>query len=124
MKSYKDLDVYVSTYNLTKTLTHGIKHMRRDLKIILGKDILNVCTDIILLIYKASVERDASSRVDVIEDIEKSLQVLSLKIRLSKDMNVLSTTCYAQSVESIKNIEDQCSSWKRWCKKQCQKGSC
>ena len=124
MKNYKDLDVYVAMYNLTKILTHGIKHMRKDLKIILGKDILNICTDIILSIYNANTEREANERVKIIEDIEKSLQVLSLRVRLSKDMNVLSTTCYAQSVESIKNIEDQCSSWKRWCKKQCQKGSC
>jgi len=117
-KTYKELPIYKETYSLIHTLVHAVKHMRKDLKLILGKDLIEDGKMIVLDIYSANSTRESSERIVKISDIEEKLQRMFLSVRLCKDMGAISITAYSSSVESLKKIEEQCSNWKKWCLKQ------
>lgn len=108
MKS--DLPIYKSTYDLMLELSKIVKNMEKDYKILIGKKMLDVCMDCVLLIYKANSYRN-EKRVEAIKNLVDNMIILKLLIRLSKDLKLISISQFARLIEINEEINKQAHGW-------------
>jgi len=102
------LPIYRVTYDLLQVATRITKDMPRDYKQSLGNKIREESVQLVLLIYRANCSRDKRPHL---EDLQESLQVVTLLLRLAKDMKLVSTGQFAQTVELTDQIGRQSSGW-------------
>ena len=102
------LPIYRVTYDLLQMATRITKDMPRDYKQSLGNKIREECVELTVLIYRANCSRDKRPHL---EDLQEHLQVVMLLLRLSKDMRLISTTQFAQTIELTDQIGKQSSGW-------------
>jgi len=110
MALYTELPIYRTSYDLLKLVNMRIKTFPRDFKFTLGTQLRNECTDLILNIYRANSTRD---KVPHIEQIQEKIQVIKLILRLSRDMNFLSTKSFSEISELIHSVSKQSHGWKQ-----------
>ena len=104
------LPIYRVTYELLQVVTRITKDMPRDYKQSLGGKIREGCVELTVLIYRANCSRDKRPHL---EELQEHLQVVVLLLRLSKDMRLISTGQFAQTVELTDQIGRQATGWCR-----------
>lgn len=102
------LPIYRVTYELLQVVTRITKDMSRDYKQSLGGKIREECVELTVLIYRANCSRDKRHHL---ETLQEHLQVATLLLRLSKDMRLISTGQFAQTVALTDQIGRQASGW-------------
>ena len=102
------LPIYRVTYELLQVVTRITKDMPRDYKQSLGGKIRDGCVELTVLIYRANCSRNKRPHL---EDLQEHLQVVTLLLRLSKDMRLISTGQFAQTVELTDQIGRQATGW-------------
>jgi len=102
------LPIYRVTYELLQVVTRITKDMPRDYKQSLGNKIREECVELTVLIYRANCSREKRPHI---EALQEHLQVATLLIRLSKDMKLISTGQFAQTIELTDQIGRQASGW-------------
>ncbi len=102
------LPIYRVTYDLLQVATRITKDMPRDYKQSLGGKIREECVELVVLIYRANCSRDKRPHL---ETLQEHLQVVTLLLRLSKDLRLISTGQFAQTVELTDQIGRQSSGW-------------
>lgn len=102
------LPIYRVTYDLLQVATRITKDMPRDFKQSLGGKIRDECVELTVLIYRANCSRDKRPHL---ETLQEHLQVVTLLLRLSKDMRLISTGQFAQTIELTDQIGRQSSGW-------------
>jgi hypothetical protein len=102
------LPIYRVTYDLLQVATRITKDMPRDYKQSLGNKIREECVELVVLIYRANCSRDKRPHL---EALQEHLQVTVLLLRLSKDLRLISTGQFAQTVELTDQIGRQSSGW-------------
>lgn len=102
------LPIYRVTYNLLQVVTRITKDMPRDYKQSLGNKVREVCVELVLSIYRANCSRDKRPHLELLQE---HLQVVILLLRLSKDMRLISTGQFAQTIELTDQIGRQSSGW-------------
>lgn len=102
------LPIYRVTYYLLQVATRITKDMPRDFKQSLGGKIRDECVELTVLIYRANCSRDKRPHL---ETLQEHLQVVTLLLRLSKDMRLISTGQFAQTIELTDQIGRQSSGW-------------
>ena len=102
------LPIYRVTYELLQVVTRITKDMPRDYKQSLGGKIREECVELVVLIYRANCSRDKRPHL---ESLQERLQVAVLLLRLSKDMRLISTGQFAQTIELTDQVGRQSSGW-------------
>jgi hypothetical protein len=102
------LPIYRVTYDLLQVVTRITKDMPRDYKQSLGNKVREECVELVVLIYRANCSRDKRRHL---EELRERLQVAMLLLRLSKDMKLISTGQFAQTVELTDQIGKQSTGW-------------
>jgi hypothetical protein len=102
------LPIYRVTYELLQVVTRITKDMPRDYKQSLGNKIREECVELTVLIYRANCSREKRPHI---EALQEHLQVATLLIRLSKDMRLISTGQFAQTIQLTDQIGRQASGW-------------
>jgi hypothetical protein len=102
------LPIYRVTYELLQVVTRITKDMPRDYKQSLGNKVREECVELVVLIYRANCSRDKRHHL---EALQERLQVVILLLRLSKDMKLISTGQFAQTIELTDQIGRQSSGW-------------
>lgn len=102
------LPIYRVTYDLLQVATRITKDMPRDYKRSLGNKVCEECVELVVLIYRANCSRNKRPHL---ETLQEHLQVVTLLLRLSKDMRLISTGQFAQTVELTDQIGRQASGW-------------
>lgn len=111
MKNYETLEIYNLTYRLLERVTHSIKHIRKDLKYILGSPILKTGSDIILKIYKANSCSDLEKKCQILQEIQDDFVFFGFVTRLCKDMQGMSIDNYAEIIEALSEIKSSANKW-------------
>lgn len=111
MKHYETLEIYNQTYRLLERVTHSIKHIRKDLKYILGGPILKTGSDIILKIYKANSCSNLEQKCKILQEIQDDFVFFGFVTRLCKDMQGMSLDNYAQIIEALGEIKESANKW-------------
>lgn len=102
------LPIYRVTYDLLQVATRITKDMPRDYKQSLGNKVREECVELVLSIYRANCSRDKRPHLELLKE---HLQVVTLLFRLSKDMKLISTGQFAQTIELTDQIGRQASGW-------------
>ena len=102
------LPIYRVTYELLQVVTRITKDMPRDYKQSLGNKVREECIELVVLIYRANCSRNKRPHL---ETLQEHLQVVTLLLRLSKDIRLISTGQFAQTVELTDQIGRQASGW-------------
>jgi len=102
------LPIYRVTYELLQVVTRITKDMPRDYKQSLGNKVREECVELVVLIYRANCSRDKRPHL---EALQEHLQVAMLLLRLSKDMKLISTGQFAQTIELTDQIGRQSTGW-------------
>lgn len=102
------LPIYRVTYELLQVVTRITKDMPRDYKQSLGNKVKDECVDLTVLIFRANCSREKRPHI---EELQERLQVVTLLLRLSKDMKLISTRQFAQTVELTDQIGRQSTGW-------------
>ena len=102
------LPIYRVTYELLQVVTRITKDMPRDYKQSLGNKVREECVELVVLIYRANCARDKRHHL---EALQERLQVVVLLLRLSKDMRLISTGQFAQTIELTDQVGRQSSGW-------------
>jgi hypothetical protein len=102
------LPIYRVTYELLQVVTRITKDMPRDFKQSLGNKIREECVELVVKIYRANCARHKRPHL---EELQERLQVVVLLLRLSKDMKLISTGQFAQTIELTDQVGRQSSGW-------------
>jgi hypothetical protein len=110
MALHHELPIYRETYNLLCRVLQVTRNIPRDFKRLVGEELRAECVRMMVLIFRANV---ATDKVQHIQELLERLQVVELMLRMSKDMQWISTKQYASLVELTQGIGKQATGWKR-----------
>ena len=105
------LPIYRVTYELLQVVTRITKDMPRDYKQSLGNKVREECVELVSKIYRANCSRDKRPHL---EELRERLQVVELLLRLSKDMRLISTGQFAQTLELTDQVGRQSTAWLKY----------
>ena len=110
MALHHELPIYKATYQLLGVAVDITRNIPRDFKRQFGDKVRDLCTNMIVLIFRANVAQYKAEHIDaLLED----LQVTELLFRLLKDKKFISTAQYAAAIEITNSIGKQASGWKK-----------
>jgi len=110
MAQYEHLPVYKSIYDLIIYFHKLSRRFPKDFKYGLAQELRENLTEILDKVVIASKEQTLFEGEILIERVK-------LKIRMLKDLNVISLKSYEFVSRSLVDISKQISAWKKWAKK-------
>ena len=108
MSAHMKLPIYKVTYDLLQVVTVITRNMPRDYKNTLGEKIRSECVELVTCIYRANTGKD---KIKHLENLIDRLQVVTLQLRLSKDLRLISLKQFARTVELTDQIGKQAGGW-------------
>lgn len=111
MAMHTDLQIYKVSMDLLSLATSLTRNIPRDLKLQLGKRVIDECVDVLILIARANAARD--KRPHLISLVEK-VQVVEFLMRLFKESRFISVNQHAKAIEVTTSIGKQANAWKRY----------
>ena len=110
MAMHMDLQIYKASLGLLQMATNLTRNIPRDLKLSLGKRVIDECIDVLMLIARANATRDKHPHL--IQLVEK-IQVIEFLMRLFKESRFISISQHAKTMEVTTSIGKQANAWKR-----------
>jgi hypothetical protein len=108
---HTDLNVYKAAYDLAGLVIDDlIKNMPRNVKRAIGDRLRDECINLTVLIQTANMERN---KVPHLVDLVKSLGVVELLLRISRDKRYIATGKYAAAVLLTTSIGKQANAWRK-----------
>lgn len=107
-----NLIVFQKTYNFIKEIYPVINNFPKSHRPVLGKQIEELCVQILLLIIKANKLRDIE-RLRLQDNISDQLDYLRILIRLSKDLKFISIKRYLKLEEKLNEIGKMIYGWRK-----------
>lgn len=107
---HTELPIYKVAYNLFDLGTSLAKNMPRDLKQLIGGEIVRDCVRITILIFRANCAQD---KTPYLTELIERKETVELMLRLSRDKHLISTKQYAQAIALTSNVGRQAHGWKR-----------
>ena len=114
MAQYDNLPVFKAIYDLLLEVYQRTRNVPRDLRYTLVQDLKNELLDLMVLVYQANGQREKEPL------LRKSLEVfmyVRLRIRLLKDMHLLSIPQFAQLCLKTESISKQLTAWHKYSQK-------
>lgn len=119
MGLHSDLPLYKTVYELLQLIVRLVKNMPREFKQALGGELRDQCLKITILILRANTAQDKEP--DLMEIIERK-ETIELLIRLSRDLQLISTGQYAQAIELVASVGKQTNGWRKQQSRQTHEG--
>lgn len=110
MALHSTLPIYKVTYDLLILVNEVTRHMPRDFKPTMGKELRKDCVKLVRRIYKANVAED--KRRDLTKLIER-VRCVELSFRASKDLRLITTDQYSRAIELTSSISRQATGWRK-----------
>ena len=110
MGLHSDLPLYQTVYELLQLIVRLVKHMPREFKQALGGELRDQALKITVLILRANTAADKEPHL--MEIIERK-ETIELLVRLSRDMQLISTGQYAQAIELVASVGKQTNGWRK-----------
>ena len=111
MGIHTDLNVYKTAYDLVGLVVDDlIKNMPRDVKKAIGERLRDECINLTVLIQTANMERNKAPHL---VDLVKSLGVVELLLRVSRDKRYIGTAKYADAALLTTSIGKQANAWRK-----------
>ncbi len=110
MALHSSLPIYKVAYDLLRTVTTTTRNMPRDYKQSIGGEIRAECVAITVLIFRANV---ADDKAPYLQKLIERLQVAELLLRLSVDLQCISTGQYAAAIALTQMVGKQATGWRK-----------
>jgi hypothetical protein len=110
MALHTELPIYKKGVELVSLAFEVQKNMRRDFKRSLGEKITAHCTEMVNLMALANATR-GQQRAEHIRDLLARQHAVTVLLRVSHDMKLISTKVWAQSVQLLDAIGKQGGGW-------------
>lgn len=110
MALHTDLPIHKVTYDLCAHAARISKNMPRDFKQSLGGKIRDECVELVVMIFRANIAADKAPHL---LSLLERLQVVELMLRLSRDLQCISTGQYATAIELTGKIGRQANGWRK-----------
>lgn len=110
MGLHSDLNIYKTAYDLAGVVLDGVRHMRRDIKKVLGEKLLEQCIGLALDIRDANIARDKSAHIDA---LLKRREWIEFTLRIACDKGFIGRKLYARATALTESIGRQASGWKK-----------
>jgi len=114
MAQYEHLPVYKSIYDLIIYFHKLSRRFPKDFKYGLAQELRENLTEIL---DKVVIANNIASKEQTLFEGEILIERVKLKIRMLKDLNVISLKSYEFVSRSLVDISKQISAWKKWAKK-------
>jgi uracil-DNA glycosylase len=112
MGLHTQLDVYKTAYDLVGLVVDDlIRNMPRDVKKAIGERLRDECINLTVLIQAANMERQ--SKAPHLVELVKSLGVVELLLRISRDKRYIATGKYAAAALLTTSIGKQANAWRK-----------
>lgn len=113
MTIHHNLPIYKECYELLGMSTDLVKNMPRDFKASMGRKIHEECIDMLVLVARANAAKGAG-KVPHLEQLQESLSVTEILIRLSTDKKLISQKQYAKAIGVTSSIGRQVTGWRKF----------
>lgn len=110
MAIHSELPIYKAAYDLLDVAIESTRQMRRDVKQILGRKLVDECVEITVHIQQANRARDKAPLLLVLQERTQAAEVL---FRVCRDKRYLDLGKYARAVELTQSIGRQATGWSR-----------
>lgn len=104
-----EIDIYKTTYELSRELLRAVRHFPRDLKAALGQRMIDTGMRMIINIYRANAAR--AGRAEIVEKVLEDAAVLEMAIRLSSDERLINRKKHGELVDLTDSIGRQAYRW-------------
>lgn len=108
MALHSDTAIYRSTYALAQLVTRLVSQMPRSYKPTLGADFQRLCHDLVMRVYEANTSED---RASILLAMRKEIERANLMARLAKDLRLISTGQYSQTIALLSDVGRQATGW-------------
>jgi len=111
MAMHTELSIYKIAYDLLLLSTTITRNIPRDLKPYIGKEVMQECIAVLMLVARANAAADKSPHlVDLLERVH----VIELLMRTLKDLRFISVPQFSASMLLTDSIGKQAAGWKRY----------
>jgi len=110
MALYYHLPVYKASYDLLVEIFQFTKNFSREYKYTIGQDLKKQTTEMILNIYRAN---STTNKSEVIQKARENIEVISLFMRLLKDLKQVNIKKFVQINELIESVSKQLTAWQK-----------
>lgn len=110
MSLAKDLEIYKAAEQLLQLALKAQAQIPRAYRVAVGQRISNECADILLSVARANAGR-GESRQRQIERLLEHLEAITVLMRASHQMKLISTHIWASSIELTDSVGKQANGW-------------
>lgn len=113
MALFSELAVYKTGYDFLLEIYNRTKNFPREYKFSLGEKMKEASLDLLIDVYKANKSKK-SARITHIESARQNVEVLRLLLRISKDLQLLSTKGFTSLNIMIQDLSKQLTAWQKY----------
>jgi hypothetical protein len=110
MALHTETEIYAGCFELLGAAVDTIRNMRRDVKPILGKMIVEACVELDLWLRAANIAADKEPHL--LKFLER-LEVIEFLMRTCRDRNYVPVKAYAEIILRTQSIGKQVNGWRR-----------
>lgn len=112
MGLHTDTEIHKTAYDLLRVVVEAVRNMPKDVKLLTGGKIRDELLDVFEDIYQANVAR-AAAKVPHIDGVRSRMQRVEILLRLSRDMQFITTPAYARAIRLTQSIGRQATGWRK-----------
>lgn len=106
MALHSETEIYAAVAELAKFSITAARQMPRDVKMLLGKSLVDETVWMGVLILRLNKARDAA-KLPVVEEIIEHVEISTIYLRLARDLKFIPTRLFAQSLPLTASIAKQ-----------------
>lgn len=112
MALHTELEIYRSAFDLAGAAVDVVLQMRRDVKPVLGKLMVDECFGIVLNIRAANMAQDEEKEPHLLQLLERLTNV-ETAVRLCRDRHFIARPAYSRIVEHTQSVGRQANAWRK-----------
>ena len=118
MEQYSRIPIIQCSYNLNLHLQKITATFPVNFRHSVGRQLAERSMHTFTTIVLTNFIRQHQQRLTAIEELDKSLFLLTMDIRLAKDLKLISLARHAELNEALMDIKRQLTGWQRWSQNQ------
>jgi hypothetical protein len=110
MALHTELPIYKVAYDLLGLAIDLTRNIPREVKLIVGGRMRDLCVELVMLVYKANTAKNKTPHLDVL--LERVVET-ELLFRVSRDKQFISNGQYARAFQLTVSIGKQANGWRK-----------
>ena len=106
MALHHETEIYASVIALAKFSILAARQMPRDVKMLLGKTLVDEAVWMGVLVMRMNKAQD-QAKLPIIEEIIEHVEISTINLRLARDMKFIPTKAFADSIPLTASIAKQ-----------------